>query len=492
MITASRMAAVDRNAAALGVPQKQLMESSGNAVARAVRQVSDPGDAVALVCGRGNNGGDAMVAARFLDDYDVTVSLLGRPETITTDIARENFEALRAAEYTVEVVTDSTALDLGDPDVVVDAMLGTGVTGTLREPEATAARRINTTEATVVSVDVPSGIDADTGTVGGFDATEETESVAVDADHVVTFHDQKPGLEALDAQVTVADIGIPTAAETFVGPGDLLVLDRDPLSHKGDHGEVLVVGGGPYTGAPALAAQAALRAGADLVRVACPDHVAREIQGYSENLILRPFEGDHLAASHVDSVLELAADHDVVVFGPGIGAAEETLAAVADFLSAYDGRAVVDADALQVVPTVDTDATLVCTPHQGELAAMGGPRSDDWRERAGLVESFAADLGVTLLVKGAYDVVTDGETTRVNRTGNPGMTVGGTGDVLAGATGALVATRDPELAPLQAASIAAYANGRAGDLAVSERGNGLVATDLLDTLPEAVWGDDDA
>ena len=475
MITADRMAAVDENAAALGVPRKQLMESSGNAVAAAVREVAAPGATVALVCGRGNNGGDAFVAARFLDDYDLAIHLLGRPETIATDIARENWDALVAAEYDARVVRDSRDFDLRDPDVVVDAMLGTGVTGALREPERTAAAAINGADATVVAVDVPSGVDADTG---------ETAGVAVDADHVVTFHDAKPGLDSLDAAVTVADIGIPETAERFAGPGDRRLLSRPSDAHKGAFGEVLVVGGGPYTGAPALAAQAAMRAGADLVRVACPRAVAREVQSFEEGLILRPFDGDHLTTESLDHVRALAADHDAVVFGPGLGDDAATLAAVRDFLADYEGRAVIDADALQVVPDVETDATLLCTPHQGELRAMGGPSADDWRERLDAVADFAADIGHTLLVKGAYDVISDGTDARANRTGNPGMTVGGTGDVLAGMAGALLATQDP----VDAGALAAYANGLAGDRIVDRQGYGLLASDLLPELPRALWG----
>jgi NAD(P)H-hydrate epimerase len=450
------------------------MESSGNAVARAVREAADPGDAVALVCGRGNNGGDAFVAARFLSEFDVTVHLLGCEATISTDIARENWDALGAAEIDAREVRDSAALSLDDPDVVVDAMLGTGVTGSLREPEATAARRINDSEATVVSVDIPSGVDADTGEAAG---------VAVEADRVVTFHDTKPGLEALEVPVTVADIGIPEATERFVERGDLLRLSRDPTAHKGEFGEVLVVGGGPYTGAPALSAQSALRAGADLASVACPEAVAREVQGYSENLIVEALPGDQLAPENVADLTERAADADCVVLGPGLGDHEDSLEAVRTFLSAFDGTAVVDADALRVVPDVETDATLLCTPHQGELRRMGGETADDPAERAALVESFAADLGATLLVKGAQDVISDGERTRRNRTGNPGMTVGGTGDVLAGVCAALACALDPP----EAAAVAAYANGRAGDIAAEEQGHGLIATDLLDAVPRALW-----
>ncbi|MFB6094259.1 MAG: NAD(P)H-hydrate dehydratase [Halanaeroarchaeum sp.] len=475
MITSDRMAVVDRNATALGVSQRQLMESAGNAVARAVRAHSDPDDAVTVVAGRGNNGGDGFAAARFLADRDVTVALLGRPESITGGAARANWEALQSAEIETERVRDSTALDLGDPSVVVDAVLGTGVTGAPREPERTAIRAIDEHEAAVVSVDVPSGMDVDTG---------EVVDVAVDPDRIVTFHDLKPGLADRE-DVTVADIGIPAAAERFVGPGDRLRLDRPAESHKGDFGRVVIVGGGPYTGAPALSAQAALRAGADLAFVSAPETVASEIQGYAADLIVQALPGDRLEPRHVDALLERAASGDVVLLGPGLGDAEATLDAVREFLAEFSGTAVVDADALQAVPGVETDATLVCTPHQGELAEMGGPQADDWEHRADRLADFAADLGHALLVKGRYDVISDGETTRVNRTGNPGMTVGGTGDVLAGAVAALAARLDP----VDAAGLGAYANGLAGDRVVEERGYGLVASDLLGELPGALWGD---
>ena len=495
MITSERMAAVDRNAAALGVPRKQLMESSGNAVARDVRDSTAPGASVTVVAGRGNNGGDAFVAARFLEEYDVTVHLLGRPAAIRSTISRENWDALQAAELDTRVVTDSRALDLGDPGVVVDGLLGTGVSGAPREPEATAIRAINGSDAAVVAVDVPSGMDADTG---------ETPGVAVHADRVVTFHDLKPALVDRE-DVTVADIGIPHAAELFVGPGDRQFLDRDPLSHKGDFGRVLVIGGGPYAGAPALSAHAALRAGADLAFLAVPDSIAETVQGYSENLIVDSYVGTRLLPEHVDDLLDRASDVDVVVIGPGLGDAEDTLAGVRTFLAAYDGKAVVDADALQVVPDVQTEADLVCTPHQGEFQQMGGARATDreadvkrassgtassegdWHARVDAAEAFAAELGHTVLVKGAYDVISDGQVTRVNRTGNPGMTVGGTGDVLAGAAAAAFSTLDS----LQAASIAAYANGRAGDRVVDDQGYGLLATDLFGELPAALWGDHD-
>ncbi|MFC6718749.1 NAD(P)H-hydrate dehydratase [Natrialbaceae archaeon GCM10025810] len=475
MITGERMGAVDENAAALGVPRKQLMESSGNAVARAVREVADPGSSVAIVAGRGNNGGDAFVAARFLDEYDVTTLLLGRAETIGTDIARENWEALQRADYDTREVTDSSRFDLPDCDVVVDAMLGTGISGDLREPAATAAAAINDADATVVAVDVPSGFDADAG---------EHADNGVEADRVVTFHDAKPGLEALEAPVEVADIGIPAAAERFVGPGDVRLARPSTRD-----GRPYIIGGGPYTGAPALAAQATLRAGAELSFVAAPEAVAGEIQGYAEDLIVQPYEGEHLDPETTEELLETATRYDnVVVLGPGLGTEDETLEAVREFLESFHGTVVVDADALRVVPDVETEATLVCTPNRGELARMGGPDTDDLAAVADEIEAFAADLGHVVLAKGASDVITDGERTRISRSGTPGMKVGGTGDTLAGIVAALLEHAEP----LGAAAAGAHVNGLAGERLAERQAFGFLASDMLAEIPAALWGDSDA
>jgi NAD(P)H-hydrate epimerase len=455
------------------------MESSGRAVAAAVREVAPPDDAVAVVCGRGDNGGDGAVAARFLDDRDVTAHLLGRPESVASEVALANWRVLEATAVDTRVVADSRALDLGDPDVVVDAMLGAGLRGAPREPVATAVRRVNALDATVVAVDVPSGVDADTGRAAGD---------AVTPDRVVTFHDTKPGLDAYD--VTVADIGIPAAAERFVGPGDLPGT-RDPGAHKGDGGEVLVVGGGPYTGAPALAARAAARAGADLVRVACPRSVAREVQSFEPGLIVEPFDADRLTGARVPALRDRAVAHDAVVLGPGLGDADAAREAVSDFLAAFEGRAVVDADALRAVPE-DHPGTLVCTPHAGEARAMGAdvPGDADRDRREAAAATLADRYGAAVVLKGRHDVVArpddgEGPDVRVNRTGTPAMTVGGTGDVLAGVAGALLAVSGP----FPAACAAVYANGVAGERAAAGRDRGLAATDLLDELPAALGGE---
>lgn len=473
MITGERMAAVDANAAALGVSRLQLMESSGHAIARVVRAVSEPGERVALIAGRGNNGGDAFVAARFLDDRDPVTILLGHPDRIATDIAATNWATLEATDHDTSVVTNASDFELPDVSVVVDAMLGTGASGELREPVATAAQSITDCAATVVSVDVPTGLDATTG--------ERVEGTVV-PDHVVTFHDTKPGLEALDADVTVADIGIPAAATRRVGPGD-----RERIVTTARSARVYVVGGGPYAGAPALTAQAALRAGAELSFVAVPDAVSESVQGYEPDLIVQPYEGATLAEAPVAALVDTATRYDdVVVLGPGLGSDPETLSAARSFLESFDGLAVVDADALQVVPEAETAATLVCTPNPAELEAMGGPAVSDPRVAIEAIEELATALECVILAKGPTDVITDGDRTRTNPRGTPGMAVGGTGDVLAGVVAAVLEATDDTL---EAAAVGAYVAAIAGEACSTERGSGFTASDQLAAVPASLWGE---
>ncbi|MFB6161965.1 MAG: NAD(P)H-hydrate dehydratase [Halococcoides sp.] len=476
-LTGEDIAVVDANTAALGVAQRELMESSGHALARAVREAAVPDDRIAIVAGRGNNGGDALVAARFLDDLDVAVHLLGRPGSIGTDIARANWDALAGASVERQAVGDSGDLDLGDPDLIVDAMLGTGIAGELREPVASAADAIDASDATVIAADVPSGLDAATG-----DCAPGT----IEPDRVVTFHRPKPGLDALDAPVTVADIGVPADAERAVGPGDLQRLDRPADSHKGAGGRILVVGGGPYAGAPALAGLAALRAGADLIRVIAPESVADAIQGYAPDLIVRSLSGDRIEPAHVDRLAAAAADQDALVIGPGLGEAERSREAVRALLARWSGRAVADAEAIDAAAAADTDADLVLTPHRGEFERVAGPIESDHADPvADAVATAARDHDATVLLKGPRDVISNGERVRVNHTGNAGMTVGGTGDVLAGTVGALLAVQPP----MVAAGLGAWLVGRAGDRAAERSGRGLIASELPDDVG-AILGED--
>ncbi len=478
MITSRRMAAIDRNAAALGVDTRVLMESAGNAVAREVTEEASAGAEVTIVCGRGDNGGDGFAASRFLSEYAVTVVLVGDPTGINSSAARANWATLEQTAIECEVCRDSTAIPDLDADVVVDALLGSGIRGEVREPIRSAIEAINEAAGHVVSVDIPSGVDPDTG---------DAQGIAVDADSVITFHDAKPGHDSLDVPVTVADIGIPDAAERFVGPGDRFVLDGRAMdAHKGDHGRVLVVGGGPYTGAPALTGLAALRAGTDLVEVATP--VGDAVASMSPDLIVNDLSGDHLTGDHIEELNEASERADVLAIGPGLGNHPETLDAATRLIEAEVETVVVDADALAVVSTANPSADLICTPHAGEFAEMGFTAPDGWEARETVVAEAAQDLDATVLLKGGFDVISDGDRTAVNRTGNPGMTVGGTGDVLTGVTAALAHRGSP----IEAAAVGAWVNGRAGDACLDEIGFGFLASDVVGALPGAMARSDEA
>lgn len=474
------MAAIDANCEYLGIKRLQLMENAGAAIANAVKKTNAAGKIV-IVAGRGNNGGDAFVAARHLGNYDTTVMLIGRKEDIGTQEARHNWEALERISFPLVQVTDSATFDkslITNADIIIDGIFGTGIKGRIHEPESTAIDLINESGAFVISVDVPSGFDPDGG---GFDKS-------VRADLTLTFHKIKSGLLSEDAgrytgEVQIVDIGIPREAEFFIGPGDIKpFLVRPPSSHKGDAGRVLVIGGGAFSGAPALAALGALRAGADIVTVAAPENVSDIIASFSPNLIVRSLSGDRLVEEDVPVISELIKKHDVVVMGMGLGSSAKTLAAVRKIIPLCR-KAVIDADALvpRVFPAGRND--VIITPHAGEMKRLSGTDvPEDEKEKADFIKDFARKNRVTVLLKGAIDTISDGTEVRANRTGNAGMTVGGTGDVLAGLAGALFAKHGA----FEAACAAAFINGAAGDLAFEEFGYGLLATDVIDYIPKVM------
>lgn len=456
------------------------MENAGAAIANAVRSRISSGKVV-IVAGRGNNGGDAFVAARHLEDFDTTVILLGKKEEIKTPEAQLNWNALERTSIPLINVTDAAMFDknmIKKASVIIDGIFGTGIRGKIKEPESTAIDLINGSEAFVIAVDVPSGFDPDGGKF----------EKAVQADMTLTFHKMKTGMTKKGAgkytgDVQVIDIGVPAEAEFFVGPGDIQpFLARPATSHKGDAGRVLVIGGGAYSGAPALAALAALRAGADIVTVAAPKSVSNIIASFSPNLIVRALSGDRLVEEDIHVISELIKKHDVVVIGMGLGTEGATLEAVKKIVPMCV-KAVIDADAL--IPDVlqAGHREIILTPHAGEMKRLSDVDvPEDENRKLAFVRDFAKDNDLTVLLKGRMDIISDGIEVRANRTGNAGMTVGGTGDVLAGITGALFAKHDA----FSAACAAAFINGAAGDLAFAEFGYGLLATDVIDRIHEVM------
>jgi len=471
-LSAEEMRRIDDNCVGLGISKLQLMENAGRVVAKRAKDLCKrlPGSSktIAVICGLGNNGGDGFVAARHLSrDFAVHVVLIGYEKALKTDESRRNWKILERLDHSVTLFQGAAIFSPESPlkkleryDLLVDAILGTGLTGPVREPERTVIHLLNGAKIKKLSVDVPSGCGTET---------------VVNSEHVVALHALKVGTRIKGS--TVCDIGIPPEAEFYTGPGDLSWHRRRADSHKGDNGRVLVVGGGPYPGAPTLAATAALRSGVDIVTVASPN--AELIAGFSPNLIVRKIGVDRFTTKDVEPLLELIAKHDSVVLGPGLGLDAETIRAASALISASPNLTV-DADALRGLAGAQYEgARVVITPHTGEFAALTGAEVPSaLQERIEAVNAFSRDWNVVTLLKGRVDIISDGMKHRLNKTGNAAMTVGGTGDVLAGIVGALSTSLDK----MHAASAAAYLNGCAGDLAYSRLGYGLLATDVIDCI----------
>ncbi|MFA5346684.1 MAG: NAD(P)H-hydrate dehydratase [Methanoregula sp.] len=449
IISPARMRAVDANAIALGVTDLQLMESAGKALADIARAAGP--ERVLVLCGKGNNGGDGMVAARHLQRGMVTdVCYLNTGKR--SGVCEHQLSALkhcRVALHPFQCRDDIEAIRsrFEKADVIIDALLGTGSAGTLKEPLSTCVRMANASQAQIIAADIP--------------------TIGMRADRICAFHRAK--VEGS----TIVDIGIPLEAECYTGPGDLtLVPSRKRKDHKGAGGEVLIIGGGPYQGAPWLAGLGALRAGADIVRIASP--VFEPIP----DLIYEHLAGERIGEEHIERLIALARHADVVVCGNGLGSESH---GVIHTIAPHCKKAVIDADALRLPLPVAGNETLY-TPHAGEFTRITGIRvPDDSRGRALVVKG--AGIRGTILLKGPADIITDGKRVRFNRTGDPAMTVGGTGDVLAGIAGALLC----HLPAFEAACIGAYVNGRAGQIVAAERGEGMLATDLVDRIPAELF-----
>jgi hydroxyethylthiazole kinase-like uncharacterized protein yjeF len=494
-ITSGEMAALDENCGFFGLLPQQLMENAGANIAAEIKKRFGAGSTkkekirVTIVAGKGNNGGDAFVAARHLHGFDVKILLIGRSKDLRTEETRRNWRILKASDYDSEELADSSELKAGlinRSDVIVDAIFGTGVSGKIREPESTAIELINqATSAFILSVDVPSGLDPDTGKA----------EQAVRADLTVTFHRAKKGLiraEEYTGKLVVADIGIPEGMERLAGPGDVrMVMKRKPGSHKGDNGRVLIVGGGPFFGAPTLAALAALHAGADWVTIAAPKSVSSLIASLSPDLIVQPLSSAIVVERDVPVVSDLIRKHDVLVIGMGIGAEEDTKSAARMILEdAASKKVVVDADGFYGLHLPVKEKRVIVTPHAGEFSKMqersvNVPPERMPEERMGFVQDFSRRNNVVTLMKGPTDIVSDGDRVKINRSGNAGMTVGGTGDVLAGVTGAFFAIAEDTF---KVAVAAAFITGTAGDSAFEEKGYGLLATDVVGHISRVMKG----
>ncbi len=489
-ITSRAMRALEINAQYFGLTLLQLMENAGHSVAQQIVNRFQNNKKVTVFCGLGGNGGDGFVAARHLltAGFKVQVILIGRSRDINHEAALSNWVILQTLQDKIALseVSDSSLLPKIKTDIIIDALLGTGTKGKLKPPITQTVEEINRASAYKIAVDAPTGIDSDTGDVLGS---------AVKADLTVTFHRAKKGLENAKkflGEIAIADIGLPLEIERFVGPGDVLIAKkaRSPTAHKGDFGRLLVIGGSElYVGAPALVSLAALRTGTDIVYLAAPEKTALAISSISPDLITIKLEGDHLKPRHIEMVKPYFGMVDAIVIGPGLGLAPETAKFVEDCVEEAEKAnkpLLLDADGLKVFAKFKRPlrVPLILTPHAGEYEVLTDAKlPENQAEKILAIQKTAKKLKTVLLVKGKVDIISNGEYARLNLTGNPGMTVGGTGDVLSGIVGGLLAQN---VDAFEAAVAGSFVNGAAGDFVASEIGYHMVATDLLDWIPRVL------
>jgi NAD(P)H-hydrate epimerase len=504
VVSAAEMRALDRFTIEHGTPGRVLMERAGTGVARLARRWRRGRGPVVVVCGRGNNGGDGFVVARRLRRARVPVEvwLAARPDAVAGDAGAmlAAWQKVRGAIHPVTTEADVAVLAtrLAAAGLVVDALFGTGLNAPVEGVAAGVIAAVNACGSPVVAVDIASGLSADTGLPLG---------AAIRASATATFGYPKigqllfPGIE-LTGYLEVVDIGIAPGAVAAVELRTVLLDDvlagrlvpvRRRDSHKGSFGHVAVLAGSRgKLGAALLAAEGAIRAGAGLTTLAVPATLQPLCEGHVREAMTAALADTGAGEAALDNgagLDEVLRGRAAVVCGPGLGLAPETRALVTAVAQRCTVPLVLDADGLNAVAGTDVlrtrPAPTVVTPHPGEMARLlGTDVAAVQHDRVGAARRLAREHGVTVVLKGARTLVaTPGGDLAIIPTGNPGMASGGTGDVLAGVVGGLLAQG---LDPFAAAQLAAFAHGAAGDAVAAGRGEmGLAASDLLAALPPA-------
>ena len=501
------MAALDRAAIEGGIPSLDLMERAGRYVAEQARDMLGlpAGKRVCVVAAKGNNGGDGFVAARYLASWgaEVKVYLLGDPAELSVDAAANQKRYVESGGEVEGAAGPVLERELPDCDLIVDAMFGTGFRGAAEGESAAAIEAINGSESPILAVDIPSGVEAETGAVRG---------AAVWASRTVTFAWPKTGLYLYPGagnagEVVVVDIGIPPhLVETLVDSevytieeADVAALlpRRSPDAHKGECGRVLVVAGSlGLTGAAALCAHSALRAGAGVVTLGVPAGLNQIFEIKLTEVMTLPLadeDGDHLAAGALEEVCEAVGGFDVLALGPGLGTAPATREVVAGLLRRVEQPVVLDADGINCIAPdpaclAEREAPTIITPHPGELGRLLGRKGGDIQAaRLEAALEAARRYGCAVVLKGANTLVASSEgRVFVNPLALPGLATAGSGDVLTGCTAAVCAQG---LSPMDAALCGVFIHGKAAEIAAHMIGPvGMVAGDVASHLPLALAG----
>lgn len=493
VLTAESMRRLEQTAVDEGLPYLRLMENAGSAAARVIRSSAAlKGRRVTVLCGRGNNGGDGFVIARKLLDEGAHISVVLMSGAPTTEQAREMLSRLSGTDVTVYNLETEPFLaveSVQSAGMIVDAVYGIGFRGALPDHMRHLFRSVNTAAVPVVAVDIPSGLDADSGA-----ADPDT----IRAGLTVTFSALKPALVAAAAQpyygqVEVVSIGIDSELIDRFSHGQLTIgwrmvqacfPPRDPNAHKGTFGHLLMVAGSDgMAGAARLCAEGALRCGVGLLTAALPRRIYPILSATLPEAVCLPLEDADAPAQL--ALREKSKTATAVVLGCGLGRTADAL--VWDVLCSGETPLVLDADGINAVaPHIDRLKTirrpLVLTPHPGEMARLTGKSTRDIQaHRAAAARAFAEEYGVTLVLKGHETVIASPHRALLlNQTGNPGMATGGSGDVLAGMVGAFLAQG---FDPHAAAMCGVHLHGLAGDRAAARLSqHAMLPTDLLAEL----------
>ncbi len=490
------MREIDKKAEELGgIPGIVLMENAGLAVVTRLKEIGLLKKRVAIFCGKGNNAGDGFVIARHLLNMGIETSVYLVSGSDFSGDALINYEILSKMGGDISEILDEDSLKykVMSYDIVVDAIFGTGIRGEITGIARNVIEEINKHGKFVISVDIPSGVMGDDGRIAG---------VAVKADMTVTFGAYKIGMllypgADYTGMVYVENISIPGYIMEHI---KLNVIDDDLIkklmpkrydnSHKGNYGKVLIVGGSKgMTGAPTMAAEAALKCGVGLVTVGVPQSLNNILEVKLCEAMTMPLSDNNgeISEDSVDAILKKMEQSDALVFGPGIARSPAVGEILKKILSSSKIPVVVDADGLYALAK-DMDmisncgCDLIFTPHEMEFARLTGLSPEEVQNsRLKLSEQFSAEYGVTLILKGAKTIVTAPEGVQyINITGNNGMATAGSGDVLAGMVGAFLARGAQGY---EAAVLASYLHGLAGDRAAEDLGkNAMTATDIISAI----------
>ena len=480
--------ALEDNAFATGITIHSMMEVAGKVISEEIIEFEKkfPSKKIMILAGFGNNGGDGIVATRYLleERYDCSVILFGNKTKFDSQASQKNYDELqkilpqenwtkiRKAE---EIKNITERID--NETLVVDALLGIGIKGVPREPYKTIIEWLNDRfEGNVISVDIPSG----------YNPESDNQLYVQNSKKIVCLGRNKIAKGDFEnSEIIVRDIGIPKESEEYVGIGDLkwFFPERKRESHKRQNGVVTVIAGSiDYIGAPVLSALGAFRTGADLLFVLTPSNIRNTVASFTPDLITIPAHTDEIEPRDILEMFENPRLEDsTFVIGPGMKDSEKTKETLLELLRHKEEKQIViDASALSMM-NEDHLFLLryhktILTPHKGEFYKIFNIKlTDDLEENARIVEETAGKWNTTILLKGQFDIISDGERTKINKTGHPGMTVGGTGDVLTGIIAALLSvTKDIFIS----ACLGAYISGAAGEIASEKYGDGLMASDI--------------